>query len=328
MKIYQKIAIGALVSLIVLIFVGAVVRASGAGMGCPDWPTCWGCLIPPTDVKDVDFDQLDIEKFQKKAERHGRDPAEITVETLRAEFNPVHTWTEYINRLTSLPLGILTLATFIGSFAYRRSKPSVFLAALLSLILLLVNAWMGARIVYTGLQPGVITLHMALAIMMVCSLVYVVWKSADQPRALGVKSSANKGVYWTAVALFVLILIEGIMGSQVRELTDELKKSHAEAARSEWVNQLEDSLVYLFHRSFSWLILILAWVYFFTTGRLKSGLRWMEFSVLAIVLAQMFLGLVLSQVGILPVVQVLHIGLSSILVAVLFGWLLIARAEK
>jgi heme a synthase len=85
---FQKLAVSALVSVLVLMFAGAIVRVTGAGMGCPDWPTCWGCLIPPTRIDQVDFSKLPIERFQKKAERMGRDPKTITIETLRQEFNP------------------------------------------------------------------------------------------------------------------------------------------------------------------------------------------------------------------------------------------------
>ncbi|MBU6327966.1 MAG: COX15/CtaA family protein, partial [Verrucomicrobia bacterium] len=73
-NMFQRCALAALVSVIVLIFVGAIVRVTGAGMGCPDWPTCWGCWVPPSKVGDVDFSKLDIQKFQRKAERMGRDP--------------------------------------------------------------------------------------------------------------------------------------------------------------------------------------------------------------------------------------------------------------
>ncbi|MDP6859298.1 MAG: COX15/CtaA family protein, partial [Verrucomicrobiales bacterium] len=123
MTVYQKTALAALLATVFLIFVGAIVRVTGSGLGCPDWPTCWGELIPPTSLEQVDFDRLDIAKFQK------RDPG-ITKETLSAEFNPIHVWIEFINRLVSLPVGLFTLATFLFSFQFLRKRPSVFIASI------------------------------------------------------------------------------------------------------------------------------------------------------------------------------------------------------
>jgi len=115
----SQIALG---SLILLIFVGATVRATGSGLGCPDWPTCWGCLVPPWKASQIDVNRLDLERFRRNAERHGIDPASITPETVLARFNPVHTWVEFVNRLTSLPLGLSTLALFAGSFFAKRRR--------------------------------------------------------------------------------------------------------------------------------------------------------------------------------------------------------------
>ena len=177
---FQKLAVAALVSVLLLMFVGATVRVTGAGMGCPDWPTCWGCLIPPTSVDGVDFSKLPIEKFQRKAERMGRDPAEITEQSLRAEFNPRHVWTEFVNRLTSLPVGFFSLATFIAAFGQRAKRPLVFWMAFASLATVLINAWMGARVVYSGLEPGVLTAHLALAMALLGMLAYCAWRGTDQ----------------------------------------------------------------------------------------------------------------------------------------------------
>lgn len=328
MSIFQKVALAALVFTLLLMFVGAVVRASGAGMGCPDWPKCWGQYIPPTSVEQIDVESLPIDLYKEKAERHGRNPDEVTRETVLEEFNPVHTWTEFVNRLCSLPIGLFTLLTLGLSFQFIKKKPLVPVAAVIATFLVGLNAWMGARIVYSGLQPGTITTHMALAILLLCVQVTIVWMARDQPWSLRVTQLGRK-LKWFGLLAFVFILAEGIMGSQVREMTDALKKSHGDTPRAEWVLELEDTWVYLLHRSFSWVVLATTLLFYWVSRNFRiGGAGWHEKVVLGAVLSQMILGLILSQVGILRVVQVLHIGISAVLVAVFFHWLLAAFYRK
>jgi cytochrome c oxidase assembly protein subunit 15 len=317
---FQKTAVAALISVLVLMFVGATVRVTGSGMGCPDWPTCWGCLIPPTKVDDVDFSKLPIERFQKKAQRMGRDPETITVDSLRAEFNPRHVWTEFINRLCSLPVGALSLATFVLGFGQRCKRPLVFWMAFGSLLVVLINAWMGARVVYSGLKPGVLTTHLALAMALTGMLVYCAWHGTSQPWHIEAGKGLGK-LRFAAWGLLVLIVIEGICGSQVRELTDEMAKFRVNAPRSTWIGELERSGLYLFHRSFSWAILaITLWGWVLSKRWRPGGPGLVEKGILAIVLAQMVLGLVMAQVHLYSWVQVLHVGLAAVLLSLVWLW--------
>ena len=317
---FQKLSVAALVSVLFLMFVGAVVRVSGAGMGCPDWPTCWGCLIPPTSVEEVDFDKLPIERFQKKAERMGRDPATITEESLRAEFNPRHVWTEYFNRLCSLPVGFFSLATFIAAFWQRGKRPLVFWMAFGSLVVVLVNAWMGARVVYSGLKPGVLTTHLALAMALTGMLSYCAWRGTDHPWRIRASAGALGKLRLAVTILLVIVVTEGILGARVREMTDELAKFHVDAPRATWIAELEGSWKYLFHRSFSWVILCgTLWAWWLASKHCDGGTGWVERTVLGIVLVQMILGLVMAQVHIYSWVQVLHVGLAAVLLT--FTWL-------
>ena len=323
MSSFQRLALIAFVSVEILIFAGAIVRATGAGLGCPDWPFCYGCWVPPTSADQIDFSKLDLEKFRQRAAKHGRDPASITPESLRAEFNPVATWTEYINRLTSIPVGLSITALLVASFWQRRAQ--VVLAAVASFLLVGINAWLGARVVFSGLKPGTITVHMALAILLQCTLVFTAWRGTTRPWRLPLKG--NRQVVWIAASLFALVVLEGVMGSQVREMTDTLAKTHVGQPRSAWVVELEESWVYLVHRSFSWFVLGFG-VWFLRASLISLGRAgWLEKSIFALVLGQMFLGLVLSQVGIVAVAQILHIGLSSLLVSGLFLWLLASFRE-
>lgn len=328
MNRFQRLALTAFLAVELLIFVGAIVRATGSGLGCPDWPFCYGCLVPPTRAEDIDFSKLDLDKFRAKAERHGRDPATITPESLRAEFDPVATWVEYLNRLTSLPVG-LSVVVLLGAACgeIRRGRARVFWAALAAFLLVGINAWLGARVVFSGLQPGIITLHMALAILLQCVLVYTVWRGCDRPwRLAWHQGMPATGLHRLAWGLFLLVVAEGVLGSQVRELTDELARSHTGEPRALWVVELEGSTVYLVHRSFSWLLVGAGLAFWLGARRCLQRAGWIEASVVLLILAQMGLGIVLAHVGILPVAQVLHIGLSSLLVSALFLWLLGANA--
>lgn len=316
----QKFATGALVSVVLLIFVGAIVRVTGAGLGCPDWPTCWGCLIPPWKVEQVDLSKLDFEKFQRKAERLGRDPDTVTPEHILESFNPVHTWTEFVNRLFSLPVGVFSLLAAVGAAWHRKRWPWVNVAALASFILVLVNAVLGAMVVYSGLKPGVITAHMAMAMLLLVLLAYAAWRATPAPWLIPGDDAGRRRLRWAVLLLLGLIVIEGILGSQIREKTDELAKSHAGVPRGEWVGELEATWVYLAHRSFSWAILAAGIWTWLVAGRLGRPGR-VAASVMAIIFAQMLLGLIMAQVHIYAAVQVLHVGLSGALVALTTLWL-------
>ena len=321
MNRFQKLATSALVAVLVLMFVGAIVRVTGAGMGCPDWPTCWGCLIPPTRVEQVDFAKLPIEKFQRKAERMGRDPATISEESLRREFNPRHVWTEFMNRLTSLPVGFFSLATFIAAFWQRGKRPLVFWLAFAALATVLINAWMGARVVYSGLAPGVLTTHLALAMTLIGMLVYCAWRGTDTPWRIRMDAAPLSRLRVAVSVLLAVIGAEGIIGAQVREMTDELAKAHANAPRATWAQELEESWKYVIHRSFSWVVLgTTVWAWLLTKRHRSGGAGTVEKVVMGIVISQMVLGVVMAQIHIYAWVQVLHVGLAAILLTFVWLW--------
>lgn len=322
MNRFQKLAAAALVSVLVLIFVGAIVRVTGAGLGCPDWPKCWGCLIPPWKVEQVDISKIDLEKFQRKYERMGGDPSMLTEEKILESFNPRHVWTEFTNRLFSLPVGLFSVATLIAAFGVPRNRRIVWWTSLASLLLVLINAWMGARVVYSGLSPGVLTTHMALAMLLIGLLAFTVWRGGEQPASLAIERGKLGPIRFWVVFLLLLLVVEGIMGTQIREMTDEMAKSHDEEPRSEWIGELEQSGLYLAHRSFSWAILVVTVLAFvFTQKATKGAPGWAAKLVLAMVLVQMVLGVVMAQIHIYAAVQVLHVGLAAVLLAGVVFWL-------
>ena len=315
---------GVLVFVILLVFVGAIVRATGAGLGCPDWPKCWGQLIPPWKVEQVDLGKINYERFEKKAERLGRDPSTVTPEHILENFNPVHTWTEFINRLTSLPVGFFSLGAVICSFTLPmgKSRRKMIVLSIVSMVIILINAVMGAMVVYSGLKPGIITIHLALAFLLIFILVYCRREVSDKK-----PFEAGKTLSPWVWGMLALVMLEGIMGSQVREMTDVLAKSHVGEARAEWIWELEQSVIYLVHRSFSWLIVLLMGLVAWKAkglGILETRAKVMT----GLVLSMMVMGLIMAQVGIFPWVQVIHVGAAALMVTVLCDWSLVLQRAK
>ncbi|MDB4618140.1 COX15/CtaA family protein [Akkermansiaceae bacterium] len=313
----QRTAFVTLCFVTILVFVGAIVRTSGAGLGCPDWPTCWGELIPPWKVEQVDFESLNVERFQKKAKLLGRDPSEITRETLRGEFNGAHTYIEFVNRLFALPVLISSFILMVKGLR-RKTLPRVIRrSSVLSFVLVIVNAVLGAAVVFSGLKTGFITAHMIAAFILTFLLVYVVWAGVPEGQKRRVIPGAGKK---TVGLLLALVLIEGLLGSQIREMTDVLQRTYGVESRPDWIGQIDDSWLFLVHRSFSWAIVVAA-----VWGCWKVGFRGVvPKAVFAIVIAFMLMGIVFTHIEISAVVQVLHVGLASILVSLSYYWWLAA----
>jgi cytochrome c oxidase assembly protein subunit 15 len=312
----QKLALLSIILLIVLIFAGAIVRVTGSGLGCPDWPTCWGELIPPTSIEQVDEAYLEekLPRFKKSAKRFGRDPDVITVEKLLEEYDPVQTWIEFTNRLLALPV---LLANFLLMIVCLRTRIMPKLGAS-AFALVIISALTGIVVVASGLRSGVVTIHMALAFLQLFVLTYLYWGGV---RA-GYSRTQIAGPSRPQVMIFLsCVMVEWAMGSQIREVTDRLMMERGIESRGSWIDEISESLIYLIHRSFSWPILIAAlW--------LGYKAKWRGFVprfVLGLVFALMVMGLILSSSGIHAVVQVLHVGAAGALVAVVYYWWLAAK---
>ena len=130
---------------------------------------------------------------------------------------------------------------------------------------------MGARVVYSGLSPGVLTTHMALAMLLIGMLAYTVWRGADRPARLPLQAGTSLKIRAWVILLLVLVVAEGIMGTQIREMTDEMAKSHDGEPREHWIVELEESGLYLAHRSFSWAILAITLLAYWMTRRATQG---------------------------------------------------------
>ena len=186
---FRRLSRLTLASVYLLILVGGIVRGTGAGMGCPDWPRCFGRWVPPTAAGELPanyketYRQGRIAKNRKVAERLDRMGFHTVAENIfrhptsfiETDFNVTKTWIEYVNRLVGAVIGLLILLTFWRSWPFWRTDKEVTVVAGLALVTVGVQGWLGSLVVSTNLVPALVTWHMALALGLLGLLHYVLF---------------------------------------------------------------------------------------------------------------------------------------------------------
>jgi cytochrome c oxidase assembly protein subunit 15 len=219
-------------SVFLLFFFGGLVRATGSGMGCPDWPKCFGLWAPPTCECKLpgNYQQIFLEKRLQKVERFAKVLTslgmEASAEKLRSDksiqqpeaFHPVKAWIEYINRLFGVLSGLFAMVYFGMAVWFRGRIASGKGWGLVGLILLLVNGWLGSLVVATNLLPGVVTLHFLLSFL--CLFAYMVsLHKAVNFKFNGLSVLSTKQWFWLWISVFFVVII----GAWSREQVDSLR---------------------------------------------------------------------------------------------------------
>jgi cytochrome c oxidase assembly protein subunit 15 len=298
-KRFRRLALATLLAVYFLILVGGIVRAAGAGMGCPDWPLCFGQWIPPTDESQLPENYQEIYADRGYAE---------------TEFNAFKTWTEYINRLVGAVIGLLILATAIVSFGWLRSDPRLTLYSVASLILVLFQGWLGSVVVASNLHGPTITVHMLVALVLAALLIAVVMRSG---RGVWIaQQKADKLLLGLLLAALALSLVQVAMGTQVRENVDEIAKALENQPRAAWIAEL--GVLFRVHRSFSLLVLLVngAAAWRVIRGGWRSPMMHVcAWGLLASIVGNIAVGALLYYLDLPPVLQPVHL----LLAAVMFG---------
>jgi cytochrome c oxidase assembly protein subunit 15 len=310
---YRKFGIITIVAVYLLILVGGVVRSTGAGMGCPDWPRCFGQWIPPTDISQLPANYKEIFKVQGK---------EI------ADFDAFKTWIEYVNRLIGVLIGFFIFITFILSFSFFKKDRLVFYLSFLSFILVGFQGWLGSVVVATNLKPMMITLHMILALVIVNLLIYTVTRSYNT--VFHTEQVANKKLLNTILTICMgLMLVQIVLGTQVREAIDEISAALNYTMRDTWIEKI--GLNFYIHRSFSLLILALHIYLLYMLKKnvqMQSRLTVWTNALVILIVAEIGSGAVMAYFAIPAFMQPLHLLLGALIIGVQFLTLLIINYQR
>lgn len=330
----RRFAWVSLIFVYLVITAGSIVRMTGSGMGCPDWPKCFGYTIPPTEtsqvaweagrdfrrgqmiVHDIEYEGSVQERLLRarehftSGERFDERNWEVYTKHDYTTFNATHTWIEFINRLIGALTGIPVLILFVISliFGVRSRKWTYFLLAAGGVFMLGFEAWLGKLVVDGNLIPGSITIHMFGSMVLVVLLLVIIRRKRDE------KQVVQKRTRRLLLATFVLTIIQILLGTQVREEVDVIAKSGLD--RSDWISQLP--IIFEIHRSFSWLLLILAAAWLFYASREKSAVR-EQFLAGALMGFQLLAGVILTYAGMPQFLQPAHLVAGILLFGVLWS---------
>jgi len=302
---FQKVALTTVFATLFLIFVGGLVRASGAGLGCPDWPKCFGQWIPPFSVSELPS---------------GFDPS---------QFNVIKMWTEYINRIIGVLIGLLIIATSLLSLRYRKDKPSITVTSFAALVLVIVQGWLGGQVVRSGLQDWIITIHMLLAMVIVSLLVFATFKAFVDHLNLQMDEKVRKHVLYFTLIMLVASLFQMLLGTQVREAIDMVVKMNPGLPREQWLERV--GFIDHFHRTTSWSLLILAIykAWFLSKHPINTAMMKTAAGIILMVFLQVLLGIGLAYLGMPAAFQVLHLFIAALLVSGLILYLnMVIYAKK
>ena len=303
-----------------VVLAGSIVRMTGSGMGCPDWPKCFGLLIPPTSedqirwAPDTDYSEgrmvIENDTLWYSTSNHISQGENFSPENWAphphhnySAFNPTHTWIEYINRLTGALAGIPVFLLFLLAIRSRKTFPIIFASA--TLVSLLFVAWLGKLVVDGNLIPFSITIHTLGALSILACLILMM-QHLD-----GMKFTVKKSTKRWMVLGITLTLLQFVLGTQVRELVDHFMESGI--ARTNIIDSLPEW--WKFHRSASWIVLA---VHVFWAVRLYKipQLKIYATLVLAILLGQITTGILFTQISMPAFAQPIHIVLGFALILV------------
>ena len=289
---FPQIVTIAIVSLYLIFLAGAFVRMTGSGMGCPDWPKCFGYYIPPTEEEQITWkpntefkkgmiiiknETLFVSENDLKTgnEFNPNNWSEYTKHDY-ATFNKFHTWTEYINRLVSVLAGFVFLFLIYGSSKFWQENKTIPLLSFGAFFLMLFEAWLGKTVVDSNLTPTIITIHMVVGLIIIGILLRLKFIISEKNTTYKYDKLFNR----LLIISVIFSLIQIAMGTQVRQFIDEQVKLYGFENKN--YSLMNPSFKFYFHRSFTIAIVLVNFGMFYLNQVKNLGyklINWIVFLI-------------------------------------------------
>ena len=288
-----------------VVIAGGVVRTTQSGMGCPDWPKCFGKWIPPTSVSEL---PADFEKYLRKQD-------------IDHSFNALHTWIEYFNRLLGVLLGIFAIIQALLLFRKREQLRKSYKFSLFFLLTVILTGLFGAIVVKLNLAHVSISVHLLLAVVLIQIQLALLLSVHSKLSILPVDDRTRKMV----LAFLAILFVQSILGTLVRMYVDDVSKMLNYDQREAWL--ADNPIVFIIHRSFSWGVLLFA-LFVAWQGKKIPAIKNKIFLLAGVVLLSMITGIILFYADMPAAAQPIHLLLATMAITQTFSILLQTRQNN
>ena len=316
----RRLTLAMLVLTFLVIVLGAYTRLADAGLGCPDWPGCYGQLVVPNTDEQI---------------------ARAQQAYPQSEFNRQKAWIEMIHRLAAGSLGLLILiATLIDWSRARRAGGRISRLLLALCLAVVLQGLFGAWTVTLKLLPQVVVAHL-FGGFFIFSLVYLRYLALSAVHPNPGPNTNHLGLMRAAVGLgLVLLIIQILLGGWISANYAARACVDFPLCGGSWVPprmdfttgfnfwqplgpnyeggvlpQAAQVAIHFTHRVAA-IFLLVYWVLFYLAARRVSFVKHSMHMFLGLLLLQMALGIT-NVLGDLPLlVAVAHNGLAAILLLV------------
>jgi cytochrome c oxidase assembly protein subunit 15 len=212
--------------------------------------------------------------------------------------------------------------------SFRKKDKTIVFLSLLATILVAFEGWLGSKVVSSELHPVMITLHMILSVIIVFILLYAVARSYSY--VIEVEDVADKSSLSFLVSAAIFLTIgQVLLGTQVREVVDQVASVMGDALRAEWVANLGGK--FQMHAFFSIVIVIINFLIYYRInksinekGLLSKFANWL----LITIGIELISGLSLAYLGFPKLMQPVHLTLGTLAVGIQFVIFLYLNKER
>jgi len=287
-----------------VIIAGGIVRTTQSGMGCPDWPRCFGKWIPPTNASEL---PVDFERYLSKQD-------------IDHTFNVYHTWIEYFNRLFGVLLGVFAIIQVALLFRRKKEMKGAYQLAIAFLVTVILTGLFGALVVKLNLAHFSISVHLLFALILTQLQLALVLSLKNKMNTLIVPARVKTFL----ISLLALIIFQSVLGTMVRIYIDDISKHLDYQQRETWL--VSSPVAFLIHRSFSWAVL-LATLAFAWYCRRFSVIKNKVYLLTVILLLSMATGIILFYLDMPAVAQPIHLLLATLGITQVFNIMLQLRTK-